>query len=101
MPVKSSHGPLWKRLNNSIEIGSYLSKLKHVNVVSIYKWKHKADPSNYRPISLLFVYDRIFAKTMYRRLMASLEINGIFCSSQYGFREKHSTEHSKPNLISF
>lgn len=44
VPVKSS--PLWKPTNNSIEIGTYLSKLKHANVVSIYKGEHKTDPSN-------------------------------------------------------
>ena len=87
--VKSSHGPLC----------TYLSKLKHANVVSIYKGEHKTDPSNYLPISLLFVYDSIFAKTMYRRLMAYLQINGMFCSSQYGFREKHSTEHTLIDIV--
>ena len=97
MPVKSS--PLWKLTNNSVEIGTYLSKLQHANVVSIYKAEHKTDPSNYRPISLLFVYDSIFAKTIYRRLMAYLETNGIFCSSQYGFRKKHSTEHALIDIV--
>ena len=97
VPVKSS--PLWKLTNNSVEIGTYLSKLKHANVVSVYKGEHKTDPSNYRPISLLFVYDSIFAKTIYRRLMAYLEINDIVCSSQYGFRKKHSTEHALIDIV--
>ena len=94
VPVKSSHGPLWKVTNNY-----NVSKLKHANVVSLNKGEHKTDPCNYRPISLFFVYDSIFAKTMYRRLMAYLEINGIFCSSQYVFREKHSTEHALIDVV--
>ena len=36
---------------------------------------------------------------MYRRLMAYLEINGILCDSQYGFREKHSTEHALIDIV--
>ena len=66
----------------------------HAKVVPVYKGEHKTDPSNYRPIFLLSVFNRIFEKTMYRRLMAYLEINGILCDSQYGFREKHSTQHA-------
>ena len=36
---------------------------------------------------------------MYRRLMAYLEINDILCDSQYGFREKHSTEHALIDIV--
>ena len=59
----------------------------------------KADPSKYHPISLLSIFNRIFEKTMYCRLMAYLEINGILCDSQYGFREKHSTEHALVDIV--
>ena len=31
--------------------------------------------------------------------MAYLEINGIFCSSQYGFRKKRSTEHALIDIV--
>lgn len=79
--------PLCKLINNSIETGAYPSKLKHAKVVPVYKGEDKTDPSNYRPISLLSIFNRIFEKTMYRRLMAYLELNGILCDSQYGFRK--------------
>ena len=91
--------PLRKLIDKSIEIGAYPSKLKHAKVVPIYKGEDKTDPSNYRPISLLSVFNRIFEKTMYRRLMAYLEINDILCDSQYGFREKHSTEHALIDIL--
>ena len=54
--------PLCKLINKSIEIGAYLSKLKHAKVVPVYKGEDKTDPSNYRPISLLSVFNRIFEK---------------------------------------
>ena len=91
--------PLCKLINKSIEIGAYPSKLKHAKVVPVYKGEDKTDPNNYIPISLLSVFNRIFEKTMYRRLMAYLEINGILCDSQYGFREKHSTEHTLIDIV--
>ena len=31
--------------------------------------------------------------------MAYLKINGILCDSQYGFREKHSTEHTLTDIV--
>ena len=76
--------PLCKLISNSsIESGAYPSKLKHAKVVPVYKGEDKTDPSNYHPISLLSIFNRIFETMMYRRLMGCLEINGILCDSQY------------------
>jgi len=36
---------------------------------------------------------------MYKRLKSYLEINNILSDSQYGFREKHSTEHAILDII--
>ena len=60
-----------------IEIGTYPSKLTHAKVVPVCKGEDKTDPSNYRPISLLSVFHRIFVKTMYRRLMAFFAIHSM------------------------
>ena len=54
--------PLCILINNSIKIGAYPSKLKHAEVVPVYKGEDKANPRNYRPISLLSVFNRIFEK---------------------------------------
>ena len=91
--------PLCKLINNSTEIRAYPSKLKHAKVVPVHKGEGKTDPRNYRPISLLSVFNRIFEKTMYRRLMAFLEMNDILCDSQYGFRETHLTEHALIDIV--
>ena len=86
--------PLSILINKSIEHGTYPSKLKLAKVIPVYKGDDESDPSNYRPISLLSVFNRIFEKTMYRRLKSFLEKNDILHDSQYGFREKRSTEHA-------
>lgn len=36
---------------------------------------------------------------MYKRLKIFFEINGLFFKSQYGFREKHSTQHSLIDIV--
>ena len=45
-------------------------------------------------ISLLSIFNRIFEKLMYHRLKTFLDKNNILFNSQYGFREKHSTQHA-------
>ena len=36
---------------------------------------------------------------MYKRLKNYLDTNNTFCNSQYGFREKHYTEHAILDII--
>ena len=36
---------------------------------------------------------------MYKRLKSFFEINGLFLKSQYGFREKHSTQHALTDIV--
>ena len=74
--------------------GIYPSKLKLAKVIPLHKNNDESDPSNYRPISLLSIFNRIFEKMMYSRLKSYLERYNILDNSQYGFREKRSTEHA-------
>ena len=48
-------------------------------------------PSNYRPISLLSVFDKIFEKLICRKLVDFFEKNNILYNFQFGFRKLHST----------
>ena len=57
------------------------------------------DPNNYRPISLLSVFNRIIEKLIYRQLKSFLEDCNIFYNSQYGFRERRSTEHALIDIV--
>jgi len=60
--------PLAKLINQSFTAGIFPSKLKVAKVVSLFK---KGDPefaSNYRPISLLPIFSKLFEKLMYMRL---------------------------------
>ena len=78
--------PLSILLNKSLEHGIYPTKLNLAKGIPIYKSDDPSDPSNYRPISLLSVFNRIFEKMMYYRLKSFLEKKNIFNDSQYGFR---------------
>ena len=84
----------------SVLSGIYPGKLKHAKVTPIYKADDETDPNNYRPISLLSVFNRIFEKLMYKRLQSFLNKNDILVKSQYGFREKCSTQHAILDILS-
>ena len=91
--------PLSDLINKSVENGIYPSKLKHAKIIPIYKKGDETDPTNYRPISLLSVFNRIFEKMMYNRLKYFLEKQNVLYQSQYGFREKHSTQHAILDIV--
>ena len=49
---------------------------------------------------LLSVFNRIFKKLMHRCLKAYLDKQSVFYKSQYGLRDKHSTQHAILEIIS-
>jgi hypothetical protein len=49
---------------------------------------------NYRPISLLSVFNKIMEKLMYNRLIDFFQKNKVFFEGQFGFRSDHSTVHA-------
>ena len=83
-----------KFFNESITLGIFPNKLTHAKVIPIHKKGSPTDPSNYRPISLLSVFSKIFEKLMYQRLYGFLNNFDIFYPLQFGFREKPSTNHA-------
>ena len=86
--------PLANIFNQSIILGIFPDKLKYAKVIPIHKKGSPTDPSNYRPISLLSIFSKIFEKLMHKRLYEFLDKMNIFYSLQFGFREKHSTNHA-------
>ena len=91
--------PLATIMNRSIESGIYPSKLKLAKVVPVFKSEDEIDPNNYRPISLLSIFNRIFEKLMYNRLKSFLDKQNLLYNCQYGFREKCSTQHALIDIV--
>jgi hypothetical protein len=50
--------------------------------------------TNYRPISVLTVFSKVFEKAMHNRLSHHLHTNNILVSEQYGFKKGISTENA-------
>ena len=85
--------------NTSVEIGKYPTKLKMAKVIPIYKSDDETDPNNYRSISLLSCFNRIFEKLVYKRMKCFIDKTNILYPSQYGFRPGHSTEHAILDIV--
>ena len=86
--------PLCKIINNSFMTGIFPDALKIVKVIPIHKGNSTDDVNNYRPISLLSVFDKIIEKLMHKRLYKFLEDNQILYENQFGFRKQNSTVHA-------
>ena len=66
----------------------------------MFKTEDDTDANNYRPISLLSIFDRIFEEVMYKRMMHFINVKNILFSAQFGFREGFSTEHAIVGIVS-
>ena len=66
----------------------------------IYTAKEKCLMSNYRPVSLLPNFSKIFEKVMHKRVYCFLKKHNLLYHSQYGFREKRSTVDAVTELMS-
>ena len=77
-----------KIVNFSVTSGNYPSKLKKAKVIPVLKNENETDPNNYRPMSLLSIFDRIFEKVMYERMTHFINVNNILFSAQYMGLEK-------------
>ena len=86
--------PLCKIINKSFETGIFPDAIKIAKVISVFKKGSTQDVNNYRPISLLSIFDKIFEKLMYSRLYNFLDKYNILYEHQYGFRKNKSTIHS-------
>ena len=70
-------------LNISVTLGKYPSKLKLSKITPIFNSGEDNDANNYRPISLLSNFNRIFEKIMYNRMKDYIDKHNLLYSSQY------------------
>jgi exonuclease III len=87
---------LWlaKLINLCFETGVFPDLLKFAKITPLHKKESKLDFHNYRPISLLSIYSKIFEKLIYFRVYAYLVKYNLISSKQFGFRSNHSCNHA-------
>ena len=89
---------LEKILNLSFKTGIFPNLCKVAKVIPIFKKEDPLSCKNYRPISLLPIFSKIFEKVIYTRMYQYIEQNHLLYDKQFGFRSKHSTSHALISL---
>ncbi len=74
-------------MNSSI----FPAELKIAKVLPLYKTGDRKLLSNYRPISILPIFSKIFEKVIQSRLCSFFDKEGILYEGQFGFRRGRST----------
>ena len=85
---------LAKIFNLSLSSGVHPDILKISKTIPIFKKGSRLLVSNYRPISLLSNLNKILEKIVHNRVYTFLEDTSCIYSLQFGFRKKHSTNHT-------
>jgi hypothetical protein len=78
--------------------GIFPTWLQFAEVTPIFKKGDKNATSNYRPISLLTSFSKIFEKVIYNRIFYHINHNHILVNEQFGFRHGLSTDIASYNL---
>ena len=86
--------PLMHIFNLSFHIGQHPDLFKISKTIPIFKKGSRLLVSNYRPISLLSNLNKILEKLVHIRVYKFLENFHCLYSLQFGFRQKHSTNHA-------
>jgi len=84
--------PLLHILNLSFQHGVMPTELKSAYITPLFKGGDAMLIKNYRPVSILPVFSKIFERLMYNRLMSYIEKYNILYKYQFGFKKNHSTE---------
>ena len=68
-------------------------------IVPIFKKGERDKLKNYRPISVLTCFSKIFEGFLYKRINNFLNKHNVIINSQYDFQNKVSTNHAFVDVI--
>ena len=94
-------GTLCDIYNLCISKGYFPKKFKISQVTPVFKGGDKQCISNYRPISILSPFSKLFEKFIYKQLMHYFETKDILRAEQGGFRAGCTTDVSIGKLLQF
>ena len=86
--------PLEIIFNSSLSNGIVPDKFKIAKIIPVQKKGSTLKSNNYRPISLLSVFNKLLEKIMFKRISNFINKYNILHREKFGFRSKHSTMHA-------
>ena len=78
----------------SFSKGIFPEKQKIVKVIPLHKGGSTQDLNNFKPISLLSIFDKIIENIIHKKLYHFLDLRNILFENQFGFRKNNSTSHA-------
>ena len=88
-----------KLFNLSIRNGIYPELFKCAKIVPLFKSGKKNLITNFRPICLLSIFNKIFEKMLYARLNTHFLNCNIISENQFGFRRGKDTQRATLRLV--
>ena len=88
-------------INECFTTGKFPNILKHAHITPILKGGDSLNCKNYRPISVLPFFSKVFERTIYIRLYDFICQHSLIVPSQYGFLRGLSTEKAITSLTEF
>ena len=82
--------PLKMIFESAIRLNHFPDSWKKGNIIPVHKKESKNLVKNYRPISLLPIFGKIFEKIIYNKLFQYLQENKFLSDNQSGFRSGDS-----------
>lgn len=79
-------------INKSFTEGVFPQHLQIARVIPVHKKGDKSVHTNYRPISILPCFSKIFEKIVANRLLDYMSKHNILTEAQFGFRPNYSTD---------
>ena len=80
--------------NKCMKNGVFPEEFKTGRITPIFKKEDEQLLENYRPVSTLPIFGKIFEKIIYARLYSFVSSKNLLYENQYGFRKRHSTSHA-------
>ena len=90
--------PIYYICSKMLFWGVFPDILKYAVIKPIHKNDDKCEVSNYRPVSLLTSFSKIFETVMQRRILKHLTKYNILSTEQYGFRVGFRTDNATYKL---
>jgi hypothetical protein len=93
--------PLTKFFNKCIAENVFPNVLKISKVIPLFKKGDKDNMNNYRPISIVPTFSKVFEYLLKKQITKFFDNNNLFSKSQYGFRNNLSTTLAVNDLSEF
>ena len=90
---------LAKLFNQFIKSGQIPDDLKYAIVFPLFKKGNQTVCDNYRGISILSPFAKIFERIISKQITSHFDENKLFCNQQHGFRQNHSCETALQTIL--